>query len=83
MKELEILVDALKAHLKAKEAELRENQNFNLYTEDALANRQREIAGFEAMIKASEKNPFHKSEVIKNFTEGADVIRKEIDKISC
>ena len=83
MKELEILVDNLKEYLKAKESELRQFPDFNLYIEDSLANRKREIEGFEAMSKTCETNPFHKSEVIANFTNDADSIKKEIDKISC
>lgn len=82
MKELEILVEDLKEYLKTREAELRKSSNFNLYTEGFIINRKSDIESFEASSKSYEKNPLHKSEVIAGFTKDADLIKKEIDKIS-
>lgn len=83
MKELEILVNNLKDYLAKKEIELKQHSNFNLYTEGALLNRQRDIESFEVATKGCEQNPFHRLDVINNFTKDADTIKSEIDKIFC
>jgi len=83
MKELDDLLNDLKNHLLTKELELKNNPNFNSYTESFLENRRRDIESFQYACKNCDTNSVYQKEIIANFRIDADKIKLEIDKITC
>jgi len=82
MKELDIMVQDLKNYLDSKESKLKENPNFNAYTQGYLKLRLKDVESFQHACENFEPNPFLKNQIIDNFKYEAARIKSEIDEIS-
>ncbi|MDR0834252.1 MAG: hypothetical protein LBN93_08745 [Candidatus Symbiothrix sp.] len=83
MEELENLVAELRQLWTKKEVKIKECSNLNSYHSSYLENSKKEIDDFEHGCKTHDKDPFLKTEIIKNFSKRFEEIKSDIEKISC
>ena len=82
MKELELIVEGLKACLENKQMEINISiSSVSSYTISALNNRKMEVALFEKSTQEIPRDPFEKNNIIANFTKDAEELKSQINKI--
>lgn len=82
MRELELIVEGLKACLENKQTEINSSiSSVGSYTISSLNNRKMEVALFEKSTQDITNDPFEKNNIIATFTKDAEELKSQIKKI--